>query len=115
MIGAAAVGTTFIGTNSAWSVRIFSMVDPDDYHLSRVLAEPVQHSVGPTTGRPDAGEVTPQRLTDTSRFCHQRGGEEVDHCSSHCFGKSVGQCASSGRGKDELVGFWLRQLLTVNF
>ena len=81
------------------------MVDTDNYHLSRVLAESVQHSVGTAAGRTDASEVTQQRFGDTSWFCHQRDGEEADHRSSDRFGKSVGKCAPSGRGKDELVGF----------
>ena len=107
MVGASQAA--FLGMISAWSVLVLSMVDTDNYHLSRVLAESVQHSVGTAAGRPDASEVTPQRFADTSWFCHQRGGEEVDHCSSDRFGQSVGQCAPSGRGKDELVGFRLGQ------
>ena len=44
----------FLGTISAWSKRVFSMVDTDNHYLSRVLAESVQHSVATPTGRPDA-------------------------------------------------------------
>ena len=84
------------------------MVDTDDYDLARVFTKSVQHSVGTATGRPDSSEVTTQRCADTSWLRHQGGGEVDDH-SSDRFGKSVGQCATGGRGKDELVSFRVGQ------
>jgi hypothetical protein len=55
------------------------MVDTDHMHRASVVIDPVDHSVGPSTGGVVAGEFPGQRFAHNVWLVQQRPSEKVTH------------------------------------
>ena len=81
------------------------MFDPQDDDFAGVFADPVEDAVRASPGGPHAGKVAAQRFADAEGFCDESCGEEVDHGSGDCLGKSIRQRPPGRWCEDEFV--WL--------
>ncbi len=88
---------------SAGTVDVSPMLDANDDNFGRLVANSVEHPVGSTAGRPQAGELSTQWSSNPSGLLHQRGREELKHGSGDALGKLISQGSTGGGCEDELV------------
>ncbi len=88
---------------SAGTVDVSPMLDANDDNFGRLVANSVEHPVGSTAGRPQAGELSTQWSSNPSGLLHQRGREELKHGSGDALGKLISQGSTGGGREDELV------------
>ncbi len=77
-------------------VDVTPVFDPEHHDLRRQLDESVQDAVRPTPGRPDAGELSAQGLTDPAWLLNQSRRQEVDHGRCYRLGQPGGQARRAG-------------------
>ncbi len=91
------------GAESLGTVRISAVFDANDDYLGLVVADAVEHPVGATACRPQAGKLSTQRFAHSLGLIHQGRREEVDDRGGDGLGKPIGQGPTCWWGDDELI------------
>jgi len=72
------------------------MVDAQDPDLAGVLVELIDHAIGPTAGRPEPFELSPEGVPDRARVPTQGSDEELGHRGGGLLGEACERAIHRG-------------------
>lgn len=79
------------------------MLDSEDNHFGRLIANAIEHSIGSPTCRPDTGQFLTEWLANSTRLGNDCASQEFGHRSGDRLREVLSQRAPGRWGQDQLV------------